>query len=143
MNSHEPRADRQQQRKRSRSRSHRRVAREPSRSRSGNRKRSKSKSRGKRARSRSKSRSRLKKKSKSKSRTPRRSRKSIFGKDENESFSSMPLGVQPPEAKQFFGPDDVPIPTELVGRLLGIGGANIRRIQQHLGGLVQIRLLAP
>lgn len=48
-----------------------------------------------------------------------------------------------PAAKQFFGPDDVPIPTELVGRLLGTRGCNMRRIEKHLDMMVQIQILSP
>merc|ERR1712232_1192400 len=83
-------------------------------------------------------------KSADRSKTVARKRKSIFTSDEQASKQAAPAAVTPPPvAKQYFGPDDVPIPTELVGRLLGTRGCNMRRIEKHLDMMVQIQILSP
>lgn len=72
----------------------------------------------------------------------KRARKSIFSSDQQSSAARPPMGgVIAAPIQQFFGPDDVPLPTELVGRLLGTRGMNMRRIEAHLGGQVQIQIL--
>lgn len=79
-----------------------------------------------------------------KARSPsrRRGRKSIFGDTEAASAARpQPGGVQSTPITQYFGVDDVPLPPELTGRLLGTRGMNMRRIEAHLGGQVHIQIL--